>query len=116
MKRFVFGVALAGAAVLPVASAASAATHSKPVITSSATTFAIPSSSPSGTTWTLNLWSHGTLVGTASGSSGELLTVSTPTTPKCKFQADVSQTPAGGQKTWYSGAKATLSQCGGTLS
>jgi hypothetical protein len=59
----------------------------------------------------LRLWSHGTLEGSAKGTSG-MLTVAVPVTSDCFFQADVSVTPVGGQPFFYSGARATVPGCG----
>ncbi len=85
--------------------------HVPPKLTSTQATFAIPSGSTS--TWTLKLWWEGTMKGSDSGTSGTL-TVSVPSETPCTFQADVSQTTAGGQTTYYSGARRTLPSCGGT--
>ncbi len=62
-------------------------------------------------TWTLRLWSHGTLEGTANGTSGTL-TVAVPSTNDCTFQADVTVLPPGGQRYYYSGTRATVPGCG----
>ena len=77
-----------------------------PVFTSATVTFVVPHSSAR-TTWTLNLWSKGKLVGTDSATDGTLQ-VAVPSTPSCKFQADVLR-----DKTWYSGKDADVVNCGG---
>jgi hypothetical protein len=41
--------------------------------------------------------------------------VAVPFTSDCLFQADVSVTPVGGERSWYSGVKATVPGCGGPL-
>jgi hypothetical protein len=64
-----------------------------------------------GNTWTLRLWSHGTLEGSANAKSG-LLTVAVPATSDCAFQADVTELPASGQRFPYSGNRATVPGCG----
>jgi hypothetical protein len=83
-----------------------------PRLTATKTTFVIPT--PSTSVWTLRLWSHGTLEGSDSGTSGKLI-VAVPATSDCMFQADVSVTPLGGTRTWYSGIRATVPGCGGIL-
>ncbi|MGH9016219.1 MAG: hypothetical protein ACRDY1_00590, partial [Acidimicrobiales bacterium] len=89
--------------------AAQAAWYSSPSITSNEATFKIPAG-PS-FTWTLRLWSHGSLLGSSSGTTGRL-TVAVPHTTDCTFQADVSRAPAGGSSTYYSGNRATMPSCG----
>jgi hypothetical protein len=59
----------------------------------------------------LRLWSHGTLEGQAKATSGTL-TVPVPVVPGCAFQADVSVIPPGGQRFYFSGARAVLPGCG----
>jgi len=80
-----------------------------PRITPSEATFTIPPESSS--TWTLNLWSHGTLEGSAHDTSGTL-TVPVPVTNDCMFQADVSVVPVDGTRSYYSGSRATVPGCG----
>jgi hypothetical protein len=82
-----------------------------PKIGSTHSTFKVPT--PSNLTWTLRLWSHGTLEGSDTGTSG-MLTVAVPHTSDCAFQADVSATAPGGRPYFYSGARATMSACGVT--
>jgi hypothetical protein len=78
-----------------------------PSITPTLATFTVAPKNSAATIWTLNLWAHGKIVGTASGTAGTL-TVTVPATSACKFQADVLR---GGQ--WFSGTIAALSTCGG---
>ncbi|HXQ43296.1 MAG TPA: hypothetical protein VN816_01565 [Acidimicrobiales bacterium] len=80
--------------------------QSGPMITPSQATFTVAKDS-AGTTWTLNLWAHGKLVSTTSGTAGTLA-VAVPATPACKFQADVLR---GGK--WFAGTFTTLATCGG---
>jgi hypothetical protein len=68
---------------------------------------------PTTFTWTLRLWSHGTLEGSDTGASGMLI-VSVPHTSDCAFQADVSATAPGGRPFFYSGTRATMAACGRT--
>ena len=96
-------------AVVALATPALANSPVTPKISATQTTFAIPSGSAG--TWTLRLWSHGTLEGTASGTSGTL-TVPVPSTSDCTFQADVTVLPPGGQRYYYSGTRATVPGCG----
>jgi hypothetical protein len=96
------------AAVLSASAFASTANH-PPTITATKATFTIPAGGTS--TWALRLWSNGTMEGAAHGTSGEL-TVAVPVTSSCKFQADVSVTPAGGKSTYYSGTIVTVPDCG----
>ena len=60
-------------------------------------------------TWVLRLWSHGKLLGTATGTSGTL-SVPIPTTT-CRYQADVRVVGANGKSYWTSGNRATSSCC-----
>jgi hypothetical protein len=80
-----------------------------PVILAAQTTFTIPTGSPAA--WKLELWSHGTLEASAEGGSG-MLSVATPATTDCTFQADVFMTPPGGKSYFYSGSRATVPGCG----
>jgi hypothetical protein len=84
-------------------------TPRSPKLAATQATFAIPVLSTS--TWTLRLWSHGSLEGSDSGTAG-MLTVAVPATSDCVFQADVSVTPVGGASSFYSGARATVPGCG----
>ncbi len=105
MKRLWLCTGAALVVALAMATPASAG-QSGPTITPGQATFTI-ARDPGGTTWTLNLWAHGKLVGTTSGSAGTLA-VAVPATPACKFQADVLR----GAK-WVAGAVTTLATCGG---
>jgi hypothetical protein len=62
-------------------------------------------------TWVLRLWSHGTPEGSDIATSG-ILTVPVPTTADCTFQADVSVVRSGGIRSYYSGTRATVPDCG----
>jgi hypothetical protein len=83
----------------------------QPKIATTQATFKVPA--PSTLTWTLRLWSHGTLEGSDTGTSG-MLTVAVPHTSDCAFQADVSTTAPGGRPFFYSGRRATMADCGVT--
>jgi len=83
----------------------------QPKIASTQTTFKVPA--PTTFTWTLRLWSHGTLEGSDTGKSG-MLTVTVPHTSDCAFQADVSATAPGGRPFFYSGTRAKMADCGVT--
>jgi hypothetical protein len=83
----------------------------QPKIASTHSTFKVPA--PTTFTWTLRLWSHGTLEGSDTGTSG-MLTVAVPHTSDCAFQADVSATAPGGRPFFYSGTRATMADCGVT--
>ena len=74
-------------------------------------TFVVPSGTTS--TWTLKLWWQGTMVGSQSGTTGTLK-VAVPVENPCVFQADVSQTTAGGQTSYYSGVRRSFANgtCG----
>ena len=78
-----------------------------PMVTPTEATIVVGPHNPAGTTWTLNLWFKGNLVGTDSGTAGTL-TVAVPARPSCKFQADVQRNGK-----WYSGNDANLASCGG---
>jgi hypothetical protein len=86
-----------------------ASTYARPTINATRSTFAIPAGSTA--TWTLRLWSHGTLDGSDSGRSG-VLSVAVPRTSDCEFQADVTSTPVGGTAFFYSGWRTTMANCG----
>jgi hypothetical protein len=65
-------------------------------------------------TWTLNLWSHGRLLGTTSGNSG---TLSVPVaSASCGVQADVKRTGPNGKSWYFDGARATTTCCPTTAS
>ena len=69
--------------------------------------FAIPKNSRA--TWTLNLWSHGHLLATQTGTSGTLsLAISKPS---CGYQADVRKTAPNGHVSFYQGVRSTSSCC-----
>src|SRR6202035_4907016 len=77
-------------------------------LTPTRATFAIPQGST--VTWTLNLWSAGQLLGTASGTGGSPeLTVSVPAGTDCHLQADVLRNEA-----FFAGAVKTFTTCGPT--
>jgi len=101
-------VGVAGAAVA-FSAAAFAVSPRPPKISATEATFAIPTGTTS--TWTLKLWSHGTLEGSDTATSGTL-TVAVPATSNCLFQADVSVAPVGGRSSYYSGVRATVPGCG----
>ncbi len=71
-------------------------------------TFVVGNNSGSNTTWTLNLWSKGTRVGSVSGTSGTL-TVAVPDKASCTLQADVLRNGK-----WFGGNDGTFSPCGHT--
>ncbi len=114
MTRLSVGVAFVATSwALPglVSSASASTPHAKPTITAQSATFHIPAGSKG--TWLLRLWTMpkpSTLVGHDSGKSGTL-TVATPSTSNCEFQADVLNNASGTFK-WYSGAVVTVSGCG----
>jgi hypothetical protein len=100
---------MAGAAVA-LSAPAFAFSPVPPKITATQVTFPVPGGTAN--TFTLRLWSHGTVEGTASGTSG-MLKVPVPVTSDCAFQADVSVLPAGGGPPFfYSGSRATVPGCG----
>jgi hypothetical protein len=100
------GVVAAGATL---STPADAGVVQGPKITPTQVTFTIPN--PTGSTWTLRLWSQGALDGTANGTTGTL-TVAVPAVNGCNFQADVTVLPVGGQRYFYSGSRAAVSGCG----
>jgi len=112
LKRFLVGTAIVVAGAVPFASSAWASSPARPTITPTVATFTIPNRTSAGTVWTLNLWAHGTLVGTTSGTSGTLV-VNVPATSDCKFQADALKTTRSGQKTFVAGSGAVVPGCGG---
>jgi hypothetical protein len=101
-------VGATGAALAFAVPASPSIVHA-PAITPTRASFAIPSGSTS--TWTLRLWSHGLLEGSDNATSGTLA-VAVPVTSDCFFQADVSVASPGGQSYFYSGARATVPDCG----
>jgi hypothetical protein len=102
---------VAGVSAITVALAAPAfAAPVPPALSSTQATFTVPSGSTS--TWTLKLWWEGSLKGSTSGTTGTL-TLPVPSESPCTFQADVSYvTKPGGQSTYYSGSRRTLTTCG----
>jgi hypothetical protein len=86
-----------------------ASSYESPIITTTRSTFTVLT--PSTSTWTLQLWSGGTLEGSDMATSG-LLAVDVPHVTGCVFQADVDVTPLGGRRYFYSGSRATLRTCG----
>ena len=108
MKRIIASSVVSLTAVLTLAGSAWAVQEA--TYTSTQVSFAVPQGSTA--TFIVRLWSHGTLVGSATGAKGTL-TVAVPTTKNCKFQIDVlSSRPPKGQFVWYSGFKATIANCG----
>jgi hypothetical protein len=97
-----------GTATALAAPAVATAPHA-PSLSPTQSTFTIPAGSTS--TWTLRLWSHGSLEGSDSATSG-MLTVPVPATSDCTFQADASVVPVGGHSSYYSGRRATVPGCG----
>ena len=83
--------------------------YESPIITTLRASFTVPTQSTS--TWTLQLWSSGSLEGSDTARSG-LLAVDVPHVTGCVFQADVDVTPLGGHRYFYSGSRATLRTCG----
>jgi len=101
--RLLVCAALTTVAVVGLASPSFAAIKPSPHIFSHATSFAIPPKSPAGTTWTLELWQHGKLLGCESGATG-VLRVSVPSSVQGTVQADVYRNGK-----WYSGQRIALS-------
>jgi len=97
---------------MTLASPALAGAYKAPSITATKATFTIPT--PGTSTWMLRLWSHGSLEGSASATSGTL-TVEVPATSDCAFQADVNVQPVSGSQYFYSGARAIVPGCGPVL-
>jgi len=95
--------------VLSLPTTTSAASFGHPTITAADATYKIPAGT--GAMWTLNLWSHGTVEGTATGMSG-MLTVVVPTTSDCAFQADVRAITTAGAPFYFAGIRATVPGCG----
>jgi hypothetical protein len=94
------GIVVGGLAFTMTAASAS---H-KPSITPTMATFTIPAGPQA--TWTLNLWSQGVRLGTATGSTG-VLTVPVPSGTNCRFQADARRNDL-----FFAGAVATFATCG----
>lgn len=101
------GVALIATGLFAEAASAS---NSEPTLTNSKATFTIKSGNPSNRVWQLTLWTvtPQKLLGKDSGTSG-VLVVTVPNVPSCYFQVDVSRNGV-----WYSGFKATVTDCGHT--
>ena len=95
--------------VCSVSGNAFAKAPAQPKITATAATFNVPGGSTA--VWTLRLWSHGTLEGKDTGTSGTL-TVPVPVTADCFFQADVQATTVKGLPFYFSGSRATVPGCG----
>lgn len=104
-------VVLVGCVGLFVLFSEPALAASTPMITPTKATFKVPTGPTS--SWTLKLWSQGTLEGMDTGPSG-VLAVTVPHLANCVFQADVTVTPLGGSSHYYSGSRATFNSCGGT--
>jgi hypothetical protein len=116
MRRLALSVAATGlmvGTVLGSAGIASAGTHAKPVITATQVTFTIPSS-PAGV-WRLVLTTYPPptqKLGMTLGTSGTL-TLATPQTSTCSFQADVKVQVGGvGSFVMWSSSKAVVPGCG----
>jgi len=93
---------LAGAAVMAVTLALAApagAAANAPALTERQVTFAIPANGRPSVVWTLNVWQQGTLLETASGSTGVLVAL-VPRTVSGVVQADVRR-----NNSWYSGKR-----------
>jgi hypothetical protein len=105
--------ALVAGSLLSTAAAASAGTHTKPVITATQVTFTIPAS-PVGT-WRLALTTFPPpteRLGATFGTSGTL-SLPVPQTPTCSFQADVSVQVGGvGDFVRWSSSHAVVPGCG----
>jgi hypothetical protein len=82
--------------------------HASPRVAPRVASFIIPTTSPPGTVWMLNLWRAGQLLGSDSGTSG-VLTVTVPRAVHGTVQADVRRNGR-----WFSGARASLPGRGGT--
>jgi hypothetical protein len=101
--RLFISVAIAAVSVLGFASSAFAVTHAGPRIVPRVATFDIPATSPTGTSWILNVWRHRQLIGSDTGTSG-VLSVALARSLRGTLQADVRRNDH-----WYSGARVTLS-------
>ena len=116
MGRSALRLAALVAITVAFSTAASASTVPSPQITATQVTFKVPLDR--GSTFTLELWSDGTLLGSTHGTAG-VLTVAVPITAFCRVQGDVYLTlqadvyvgPPDGHGTFYSGARATLPGC-----
>jgi hypothetical protein len=95
------------------AAEASAASFGKPAISTTQATFTIPPGTAA--SWTLKLWSGGTLEGMATGTSGTL-TVAVPNLPAspCTVQADIRAVTPSGAPFYFAGNRRTLPRCGVT--
>ena len=116
MRRLALSLAATGlvaGSVLSSAGIASAGTHVKPVITATQVTFTIPSS-PAGV-WRLVITTYPPptqKLGMTLATSGTL-TLPTPQTPTCSFQADVKVQAGGvGPFVMWSSSKAVVPGCG----
>jgi hypothetical protein len=110
----VIAVLLAALLLLSVKAFATAAP--KPTFTSvptvTAAQFAIP---PGGDAlWSLRLWSHGQLLGSAKGTAGTL-SVSVPVSDACSVQADVRTTGPGGKMRYVKGTRMRSACCPATV-
>ena len=103
-----FGVRSALVAVVVGAALALTATfafaNTQPTLSPIQATFTIPAGSTA--TWTLNLWSAGKQLGTATGTTGTLK-VPVPGGTNCQLQADVRQNGV-----FYSGVAKSFTNCG----
>jgi hypothetical protein len=116
IRRSALRLAVLVGITVVLSSSAFASTVPSPKITATQVTFNVPAGR--GSTFTLELWSDGTLLGSAHGTSG-VLTVAVPVTAFCRVQGDVYLTlqadvfigPPGGHGSFYSGARATLPGC-----
>jgi len=88
----------------------------KPTFTSvpavTAAQFAIPPDS--GAAWSLRLWSHGQLLGSAKGTAGTL-SVPVPVSDTCSIQADVRVTGPGGKFRYVKGTRMRSACCPATV-
>ena len=109
-KTGLFGVRSALVAVVVGAALALTATfafaNTQPTLSPVQATFTIPAGSTA--TWTLNLWSAGVQLGTATGTTGTLR-VPVPGGTNCQLQADVRQNGV-----FYSGVAKSFTNCGPT--
>jgi len=109
MKAFGFFAGAGCAALLATGVPVFASVRTQALeITQTEATFQIPNHSGD-SSFTLNLWNSGTLVGTSSGTSG-ILTVNVPNIAGCTFQADVRQ-----DGRYLMGKRATFTSCGPAL-
>jgi hypothetical protein len=107
MKRVLSCVGAVAVGIVGCGTAAFAGAGGRgPSLTSTEATFVVGNNGGPGTTWTLNLWSKGTRVGTAAGTSGTL-TVAVPDKASCTIQADVLRNGK-----WFAGNDGTFAPCG----